>query len=556
MAARASASIAAPGWGTALAALAVAGLVLAVALYPTYQSIVAVWARSETFAHGFLIPPIVALLIYRLRHRVASLIPRPSAAALPFVAALVAAWVLGALTDVDTVRQFAAVLLIPAVAWAVLGGAVVRELQFPLAYLLFAVPFGMFLVPPLMDLTADFTVGAVRASGVPVYREGLSFELPTGSWSVVEACSGVRYLIATLALGTLYAYLVYRSPVRRALFIAASIVVPIAANAVRAYGIVMIGHLSGMELAAGVDHLVYGWVFFGVVIFLMFWVGARWREDQGAAPRGGSGRSTVGARRAVGAAPGLWRVAASAALVVALVAAGPVYAQWMNQRDMGPVVGLGHGAPVPEGWRPVPESAAGERVWTPGYRDARAHRAGLVAPDAGSASAGGEAVQGEAVAGSGDDTRLGALEQDPAWVGLHIAYYREQHRYGSMVGWANTLAGRDREGWTQRAAGRAELAPAEEGGVPRPERFLLSHAERDLVVWRWYWVAGRLTTHPHEVKGRESVHRLLGGRDDAALLVLYADYDERPEAVESTMRRYAEAALPKVLESLAEVRER
>ena len=44
--------------------------------------------------------------------------------------------------------------------------------------------------------------------------------------------------------------------------------------------IVMIGHLSGNKLAVGVDHLIYGWLFFGFVILIMFWIGARWREDE------------------------------------------------------------------------------------------------------------------------------------------------------------------------------------------------------------------------------------------------------------------------------------
>jgi exosortase len=69
----------------------------------------------------------------------------------------------------------------------------------------------------------------------------------------VEACSGVRYLISSVTLGCLYAYLTYQSTKKRLLFIAVSIVVPIIANGLRAYMIVMIGHLSGMELATGGD---------------------------------------------------------------------------------------------------------------------------------------------------------------------------------------------------------------------------------------------------------------------------------------------------------------
>ena len=130
-----------------------------------------------------------------------------------------------------------------------------------------------------MNWTADFTVAAIKASGVPVYREGNNLLIPSGRWSIVEACSGIRYLIASLMVGSLYAYLSYRSPVRRVLFIAASFIVPIIANWLRAYMIVMLGHLSNNTIAVGVDHLIYGWVFFGIVMALLFWVGSRWRED-------------------------------------------------------------------------------------------------------------------------------------------------------------------------------------------------------------------------------------------------------------------------------------
>ena len=172
------------------------------------------------------------------------------------------------------------VAMIPLAVWAILGNRdAARAWRFRSRFLFFAVPFGEFVVPKLMDWTADFTVWAVAASGVPVFREGNNFIIPSGRWSVVEACSGVRYLIASLVVGTLYAYLTYRSLLRRVVFIGISIVVPLVANWLRAYMIVMIGHLSSNRLAVGVDHIIYGWVFFGVVMMALFWVAGYWRED-------------------------------------------------------------------------------------------------------------------------------------------------------------------------------------------------------------------------------------------------------------------------------------
>ncbi|MCX8006462.1 MAG: exosortase, partial [Burkholderiaceae bacterium] len=168
--------------------------------------------------------------------------------------------------------------------------------------------------------TADFTVLALKLTGIPVYREGNYFMIPSGQWSVVEACSGLRYLIASLMVGVLFAHLMYVSRRRQILFVGASVVVPIVANWLRAYFIVLIGHLSGNELAVGVDHLVYGWIFFGFVMLLLFSIGARFREAPGAAAVPGGivrpGPRTDGGMVAAAAmavlAAGVWITAAAA----------------------------------------------------------------------------------------------------------------------------------------------------------------------------------------------------------------------------------------------------
>ncbi len=194
------------------------------------------------------------------------MVPRPGSLAWLLMAGAAALWLAGDLVAVNAATQLALVSLIVLAVPAVLGWQVTRALAFPLAFLFFAVPIGDFLLPRMMEWTADFTVLALRASGIPVYREGLQFIIPSGAWSVVEACSGIRYLIASVTAGCLFAYLSYQSMLKRAVFIGVAIVVPLVANWVRAYLIVMLGHLSGNTIATGVDHLIYGWLFFGLVI--------------------------------------------------------------------------------------------------------------------------------------------------------------------------------------------------------------------------------------------------------------------------------------------------
>lgn len=270
------------GRASARAGLCLAGL-FGVALLAVYHetawSMVAIWTRSETFAHGFLILPISLWLIWSLREEIDQFCPEPQPLVALLLVPLGAGWLLAWLVDVAVVQQLALVATVIVGCWAILGNAMGRLLAFPLAYLFFAVPIGEGLIAPMMEYTATSTVWMIEMTGIPVYREGLHFALPSGRWSVVEACSGVRYIIASVTVGTLYAYLTYRSFSRRVIFVIVSAIVPIFANSARAYIIVMLGHLSGMKIATGADHLVYGWFFFGVVIFLLFWLGSFFRED-------------------------------------------------------------------------------------------------------------------------------------------------------------------------------------------------------------------------------------------------------------------------------------
>jgi exosortase A len=229
-------------------------LLASIALYfDTARSIVTIWNTSDTFAHGYIIFPISAWLIWKRRDLLAKMSPAPFFPAALLLAACGFGWLLADLGGVQVVKQYALVAMIPTILLLLLGWKITWSMAFPLFFLFLAVPFGEIFIDPLIHFTADFT--AVQMTGIPILRNGTNFELPSGNWAVVEACSGVRYLISSVTLGSLYAYLTYRSRLKQGLFILFSIIVPIIANGLRAFMIVMIGHFSGMTLAVGVDVL-------------------------------------------------------------------------------------------------------------------------------------------------------------------------------------------------------------------------------------------------------------------------------------------------------------
>ena len=233
------------------------------------------WWDSSTYNHILLIPPILAWLV-RIRWReLERLTPQAWWPGFALLAVGLAAWLAGTSAGVNLVSQLGAVVLLQAAVAVLLGPRVSMGLLFPLAYMLFLVPFGDEIVPALQMITAKLAIGLTHLSGVPARIDGVFIDTPAGLFVVAEACSGVKFLVAMVALGTLVAHLCFVSWRRRAAFMAAAVIVPVLANGVRAWGTIFIAQSQGVEFAAGFDHIVYGWVFFAVVMVIL--LGASWR---------------------------------------------------------------------------------------------------------------------------------------------------------------------------------------------------------------------------------------------------------------------------------------
>jgi len=467
----------------------------------TTETMVAIWRRSETFAHGFLIVPIFLYLVWRERATLAALRPAPFWPALAgIVLAGLAAW-LGEQVNAISIPQFAVVAMVPLAIWAVFGTATLSTLAYPLAFLFFAVPFGEFLIPRLIDWTGDFTVAAIAASGVPVYREGNSLWIPSGRWSIVEACSGLRYLIASMMVGVLFAYLSYRTWWRRALFIAASVVVPLIANWIRAYIIVMLGHVSGNTIAVGVDHLIYGWIFFGLVMALLFFVGTRWREDT-------EPRADADAAAAQPPVTTRWVRPMMPVAVVAAVLIGA--GGWLvaSARHEGRAVEATL-APLGahEGWQP----AADFSDWHPDIYGATA-------------------------------TLRQSFVKEGARVGLHVALFREQTRDSKAVTSSNLLVAPGNTRWVQVSARRATLRPR---GEPLEVNAAdISGGRAKLAAYQWFWVDGEATTS-RIMATLYQARAVLRGRGDAvAWVVVYVDAEDGRLPDEARLSEFVAAIRP------------
>lgn len=262
-------------WRRPLGALAMAWLAIGVLFAADWRDMAWQWWDSSTYNHILLVPPIIGWMVWQRREGLARLSPvawQPGVALFALAAFL---WVLGAFAGLSIARQAGAVAMLGASALALLGPRVGAGLAFPLCYTALLVPAGEELIPPLQMITAGLTIALVRLSGIPSVIDGVFIDTPAGLFEVAEACSGVKFLIAMIAFGLLVANACFVSWRRRMAFMAFCVAVPVLANGVRAFATILAAQYVGAKAATGFDHIVYGWVFFALVIALV--VAVSWR---------------------------------------------------------------------------------------------------------------------------------------------------------------------------------------------------------------------------------------------------------------------------------------
>ena len=490
-----------PIWRTyALAWLAVVAVVLFL-FRAEAMSMVEKWENDETFGHAWLILPIVLWLVWMRRDILARVNPRPCWWGLIPMAGAALLWVVGDLARVAFVEQFALVFMIQASVLTVLGLAVVRTLLFPLVYLLFLVPFGDQIMPFLQDFTARFCVALLHWLEIPTYHDGIFISIPTGDFEVAQACSGVRFVIAMLAVGSLYANIAFKSPWRRAAIIVISLIVPVIANGFRAFGIIYIAHMTDSEYAVGVDHIIYGWVFFSIVMVAVLLIGRlfsdRWIDDP-AVDVEGKGLTRV----AAGTPRQAW-IAVPAVAGIALL--GSIWAYWMDNRPAD-VTYAAMTPPDVAGW----QAASAPVDWKPNF--------------------------------SGADSELFQTYTDgQRTVSLYVAAFGRQHDDAELVAYGQT-AFAPAENWTWAAGLPGNLVI---DGVPtQAEASQINGRGQVRDVWQWYWVNGKLTGNRYVAKIEGLKAKLLGGDLSAATLVLSAERQEATVRATDAMQAFADSLGP------------
>lgn len=480
------------------ATVAVAMLGLLAVFHETTASLLSIWTSSVIYGHGLLIPLIAAYLAHQRRALVLRAPVRPALTLGGMGLALAGViWLAGDASGTQLLQHVGLVGMLQSTVLLVLGVPITLALALPLVYLVLAIPFGDSLLPMLQDLTAEHTTRLLRATGVPVYLADWKMITPDGAFLVARVCAGLQYILACLAIGGLIAGIWFRTPWKRLVVLALAVAVPIGANVLRAYGIVMLAHLVSFEAASGVAHVVYGFIFLSIISLGFILLAARFRESgvpalgatAGAAP-GEAGRHCRAARLAL---------AAGLAVALGLGIKGTAAAVSGPTDVTGPV---DPGTPtVAAPWHPVGDAAG---LWQPAFHTAPMAQRGWTFADG--------------------DRR----------VRLTLAWFADTNRGADMIGGQLFVLPSSDAQITHR--GRVAGPHVPDATPPSYLRLQLADRSEHL-VWYWYAVGGQLTGDPVTGKLYQLLARLRSVPSHPRLIVLSTPAGDADQA---TLARFAE----------------
>lgn len=448
-------------WRRNGAILGAVAVILLLMFHTDVAGLANIWWTSTTFGHCLFIAPVIAWLVWQRRTQLAQVKPVAWWPGLALVAVGGFGWLLGDAAGVALARHLGLVMMLQGAVVTLLGPNVARALLFPLAYGFFLVPFGEGLEGPLQTVTVAMTMPLLHLFGVPAHVDGVLITIPNGYFEVAEACSGAKFVIAMIAYGALVANVCFVSWRRRAIFMVVALIVPVIANGLRAFGTIYAAYLTSVERATGMDHIVYGWIFFGLVMAAVLAIGWRWFDRAPDAPVFDPATLQAEPKRRVDLL-----VAAALALAVAAI-----FPAW-SAAIAGRAEALPASIALPEipGWHRAPMST--RAPWSPFYPGADHYLIGCY-----------ENGQGDAV-------------------DLAIAVYGSQHEGKELVSFG-VGALREDDVWVRvddlpdLAGGSAMLVTA-----PGP-------VERQIVTW---YRVGNVVTHDDKMVKLETLKaKLLGG---------------------------------------------
>lgn len=234
------------------------------------RSVISDWVTDASWSHGFLIPLFSLYFINQHKKEILSLETKPCYLGLFFLVCGLVFYPLnivhfqyGYLKPIGMIATLGAIVLF-------LGGwALLKYTWLPIAFLIFAVPLPqriyVLITMPMRKIAATAATMLLNlVSGMDATANGVVIDVIykghklEPALDVAEACSGMRLLMAFLALGVAMAYLHYRPVWQRLVLVATTVPIAILCNIVRVTITGFIYILIAPKYAQGIYHDILG----------------------------------------------------------------------------------------------------------------------------------------------------------------------------------------------------------------------------------------------------------------------------------------------------------
>ncbi|MFZ5800480.1 MAG: exosortase/archaeosortase family protein [Candidatus Omnitrophota bacterium] len=233
-------------------------------------------AKDSYYSHGFLVPLVSVFLVWKIREKLKKIKPQPSVLGWIFFLGGITIHVISALLRVYFTSGFSLLSVIVGLVLLFWGKAYLKALWFPIAFLIFMLPLPLVAIAnlsfKLKVFAATVSTWMINALGVEAIREGSVIRTQHSYLMVEDPCSGIRSLIALIALGTLMAYFLDATKIKKAALFLVSIPIAIASNVIRITALSLVSEMYGSKFATGKFHdimgiLVFVFAFIGMSLF-------------------------------------------------------------------------------------------------------------------------------------------------------------------------------------------------------------------------------------------------------------------------------------------------
>lgn len=244
------------------------------AYFPVWKRLIFTWYSAEEYSHGFFIIPLCSYIIWRKKDLLAEIQIKSSWYWLFLIIFSLLLYIFGHFAKIMTLASFSMVLLMAGVTIYFFGFQIFKELFFPLFLLLFMIPIPLqiyaSLTIPLQLFVSKVSVGILYLYGLPIYREGNIIQLPTQSFQVVDACSGLRSIISLLILSAVFGYFTLRSNFLRTVLFFFGMPIAISVNIIRLLLTLLVFYYFNFDLSTGTIHTVFGIIIFMLALVFIF----------------------------------------------------------------------------------------------------------------------------------------------------------------------------------------------------------------------------------------------------------------------------------------------